>query len=113
MYYAQGFALVLLDRPLFPEPIEAWIHGPVVPALYHEYKGYGSNAIPSPTTIDFKKYSSEERDLLDEVYDMYGQFSAWKLRNMTHDEPPWRETPEGHEISHDSLRTYFKSQVRE
>ena len=31
VYYAQGFALVLLEKPLFPERIEAWIHGPVVP----------------------------------------------------------------------------------
>ncbi|HSX79064.1 MAG TPA: type II toxin-antitoxin system antitoxin SocA domain-containing protein, partial [Candidatus Saccharimonadia bacterium] len=31
VYYAQGFALALLDKPLFPQCIEAWIHGPVVP----------------------------------------------------------------------------------
>jgi uncharacterized phage-associated protein len=37
VYYAQGFALVLLKKPLFPQCIEAWIHGPVVPALYHAY----------------------------------------------------------------------------
>jgi uncharacterized phage-associated protein len=42
MYYAQGFSLVLFNKPLFPERIEAWIHGPVIPAVYHKYKGYGA-----------------------------------------------------------------------
>jgi uncharacterized phage-associated protein len=58
------------------------------------------------------KYDHETRDLLDEVYAVYGQFSAWKLRNMTHQEPPWLTTPEGKEISHDTLRAYFVTQVQ-
>ena len=33
VYYAQGFALALFDKPLFSERIEAWIHGPVYPAV--------------------------------------------------------------------------------
>jgi uncharacterized phage-associated protein len=111
MYYAQGFALALLGKPLFPERLEAWTHGPVVPALYHEYKRYGAEAIPPPQTLDFARYDQETRDLLDEVYAVYGQFAAWKLRNMTHREPPWRDTPEGQEITHDALRAYFKRQV--
>lgn len=111
MYYAQGCALALFDRPLFSEPIEAWIHGPVVPALYHAYKSHGADAIPAPAMLDVAQYDTETRELLDEVYTVYGQFAAWKLRNMTHQEPPWRETPEGQEISHDVLRAYFKMQV--
>ena len=111
MYYAQGFALVLCDKPLFPQCIEAWIYGPVVPALYHEYKSYGTDAIPPPRERDFSKYDQETRDLLDEVYAVYGQFAAWKLRNMTHQEPPWCMTPTGQEITHDALRAYFKTQI--
>jgi uncharacterized phage-associated protein len=110
-YYAQGFALALLDKPLFSEPIEAWIHGPVVPALYHEYKGFGSGALPPPVALDFAKYDLGTRELLDEVYAIYGQFAAWKLRDMTHQEPPWRDTPTGEEITHDALCAYFKTQV--
>lgn len=112
VYYAQGFSLALFDKPLFSERIEAWVHGPVIPALYHEYKGYGAGAIPPPSTLDFSKYDQQTRELLDEVYAVYGQFAAWKLRNMTHQEPPWCHTPEGQEISHEALRAYFKTQVR-
>ena len=111
VYYAQGFALAVLDGPLFPEPIEAWTHGPVVPVLYHEYKGFGSGPIPSPKVLDFAKYPLDTRALLDEVYATYGQFAAWKLREMTHQEPPWRDTPPGEEITRAALRAYFTTQV--
>lgn len=46
----------------------------------------------------------------------YGQFSAVKLMNMTHDELPWKKTfhknPQG-EITYDLLREYFKTQITE
>ncbi len=112
VYYAQGFHLAISDRPLFPEPIKAWIHGPAVPELYQFYKEYGANAIPCPTDIDWNKYDEETRSLLDEVYSVLGQFSAWKLRNMTHEESPWKEASQtGGEITHQSLKDYFKTQL--
>lgn len=112
VYYAQGFHLALHGRPLFPDRIEAWEHGPVVPDLYHAYKGHGAEGIPIPVGFDPERLTGEQRSLLDEVWNVYGQFSAWKLRNMTHEEPPWKETPRGGEISHDSMRCYFKTQLR-
>jgi hypothetical protein len=38
-------------------------------------------------------------------------FSAWKLRNMTHEEPPWKNTPTGEVISHKALAEFFKTQL--
>lgn len=112
VYYAQGFHVALFNKPLFDEPIHAWEHGPVVKSLYHEYKEYGSNAIPIPVGFDCAAhFSNDELELLNEVWNVYGQFSAWKLRNMTHEEPPWKEAVEGAEISRDSLRSYFKTLV--
>jgi len=112
MYYAQGFHLALNDAPLFPEEIEAWIHGPVVPILYHACKKYGSGAIPSPVDTDFPIYPEETRELLDEIYSVFGQFSAWKLRNMTHEEPPWKDAiDEIRIITHESMKEYFKTQI--
>lgn len=114
VYYAQGFSLVLLNRPLFNEPIEAWTHGPVVSSLYDEYKKYGSNTIPIPTDVDFSTYSKEEKELMDEVYDVYGQYSAWRLREMTHEEPPWKDAyadSPGSVIPHDSMKRFFNTLV--
>lgn len=112
MYYAQGFHLALHDTPLFPESIEAWMHGPVVPELYQVYKQYGAGALPLPTGIDFSIYDEETRELLDEVNSVFGQFSAWKLANMTHGEPPWQEAAKDKsEISHEAMKSYFKTQL--
>ena len=40
LYYAQGIHLALNGQPLYPERIEAWQHGPVVPEIYHAFKEY-------------------------------------------------------------------------
>jgi uncharacterized phage-associated protein len=113
-YYAQGFHLALFNEPLFNEPIEAWTHGPVVPELYHSFKSYGANPIDVPNDFDSEVLSSEVCGLLDEIYQVYGQYSPWKLRNMTHDEAPWvqayNQAP-GTTISHDALLEFFKTLV--
>lgn len=115
VYYAQGFSLVLLDKPLFGEKIEAWMHGPVVPDLYRRFKQHGNSALPVPEQLDLAKYTEDEIELLDEVYKVYGQFSAWKLRNMTHEETPWKENyiegVGGFEISADDMVEYFATRV--
>lgn len=114
LYYAQGFHLAIYGSKLFPEDIRAWEHGPVVPEVYHKFKTYGSSAIPVPKgeEMDSSIFNSQQiSELLDEVYTVYGQFSAWKLRNMTHDEAPWQETPRDEVISPDKMQDYFKTQL--
>ena len=111
VYYAQGFHLAIYDTPLFPEPIEAWTHGPVVDGLYQEYKEYNSKPIPCPEDIDPLIYDSQTKDLLDDIYKVFGQYSGWKLREMTHREPPWKNTLPRGIITHDALKSYFKTQI--
>jgi uncharacterized phage-associated protein len=112
VYYAQGFQLALYGTPLFPEPIEAWTNGPVVPVLYEYYQKYGAGAIPYPYDVDFDLYDEKTRSLLDEVYRVFGQFSAWKLRNMTQAEYPWKLAAHtSSEISQQSMKEYFKTQI--
>lgn len=110
-YYSQGFHLALKGSPLFDEQIMAWEHGPVVPVLYDEYKKFGSNAIKNEVAFDDSVLNEDEKELINEVYEVYGQFSAWKLRNMTHDETPWNNTKRSLEISRDELTNYFTTQV--
>ena len=113
VYYAQGFHLALYDKALFNEPIEAWTHGPVVPALYRKYKDFGAGAIPIPRDMDFSIYDEQTKELLNDIFEVFGQFSAWKLRNMTHTEPPWKDasTCANEIISHESMKEYFKTRL--
>lgn len=105
LYYAQGCYLAIYDKPLFDDPIEAWQHGPVIPSVYHEYKRYGGQGIEF-TGYDGKIDQDTESFLID-VYNTWGQYSAWGLRNMTHQEDPWKNTPEDSVIPQDAIKKYF------
>lgn len=110
VYYAQGFHLALHNKPLFSEPIVHWEHGPVVEDLYHKLKTYTSK--PVPVDNDFEPssvFTDEQLALIADVNKVYGQFSAWKLRDMTHMESPWMSTGSGQEISHQALKEHFKT----
>jgi len=114
VYYAQGFYLAMMDSPLFNEPIEAWEHGPVCVPLYHEYKNFGSNPIPVPVDVDaYSIFNEKTHEILDMVHKYYGQFSAWKLRNLTHADTPWITAYNNGraEITHKSMMDYFKTQL--
>ena len=111
LYYAQGFHLALCEKPLFGEPIKAWQYGPVVPEVYYNYKKYGTNAIPHPDDFDIEQYDPETRELLDEVYEVYGQYTAPTLMRFTHTEPPWKATPINEEINHSLMKGYFETQL--
>jgi uncharacterized phage-associated protein len=93
LYYAQGHHFAERHRPLFTESIQAWSHGPVVPDVYHEYKGCGSATIELPDEDPFTwdYVDSETAEFLSRVWNTYGDFSAGRLRRMTHEEPPWRD----------------------
>lgn len=111
-YYAQGFYAALFGKPLFNESIEAWTHGPVVPDLYHVYKEHGSGSIPPPGDFDSSVLAPEELGLIQEVFEVFGQFSAWKLRNMTHEEAPWVDHARlASVIPFEDIESYFKTRL--
>jgi len=117
LYYAQGFHMALFGgTALFPGAIQAWDHGPVSPDIYHRFKGYGRDPIPVQPDADDIGLTDDQKELLNDVWNAYGQFSAWKLRNMTHDEAPWKNTYRDgkgrfSEIPPDALLNYFRTQV--
>lgn len=111
VYYTQGFHLALFDAPLFNEDLVAWEHGPVVADLYHELKGFGSSEVIIEDAIN-TEIDTDKMDLINEINKVYGQFSAWKLRDMTHNESPWQSTESGKVITHDKLSVYFKTQLK-
>jgi uncharacterized phage-associated protein len=111
LYYAQGFNLAITGKPLFDEPIINWRHGPVVEDLYHAYKHYGSHPIPKPPEMNFDIYSAKTKELLNDIHEIFGQFSAWKLRSMTREEPPCKNSQIKDVISLEAMTGYFKTQL--
>ncbi len=107
LYYAQGTFYAMTGKKLFNDPIVAWRHGPVVVDVYHEYKENGASGIEFDEPFEFSEYNEETNGILEEVYEYFGQYSAWKLRNMTHEERPWKETNLNEEISPEVIRDFF------
>lgn len=87
VYYAQAWAMALLGRPLFAEPVEAWAHGPVVNAVYQEYKPCGFESLPPSKRKP--EFAPEERVVLEDVLAVYGEHSATFLEGLSHAERPW------------------------
>lgn len=107
VYYAQGFHLAWYEEPLFGEQIEAWAHGPVVRPLYFKFQEYGAYPIPTPDGFDPALVDDHTKAVLEEVYAVYGQFSAWGLRNLTHEEDPWKDTARNAVIPQEAMKNYF------
>ncbi len=92
LYYAQGHHLAQYGTSLFPEQIEAWSHGPVVASVYGSYKDFGSAPVVSKDfNFNWDNFTPEQHRYLATIWNSYGGFTAAKLRNMTHDEAPWKE----------------------
>lgn len=114
LYYCQGFSIVILGRALFDETIEAWTHGPVVRDLYPLFKKYGNGIIEKFTDGEPSTLTEEEKKLIDEVYEVYGSYSAWKLRNLTHNETPWMnaESKNDKTITYQAMLDFFPSLMK-
>lgn len=116
LYYIQGYFIAVFDKQLFDNDIEAWQYGPVVREMYNHFKDNGASSIKIDKNAPIAKLNNDEESLFNEVLNEYGQYSAIKLMNMTHEELPWvktfNENPQG-VISVELMKEYFKTQIIE
>jgi uncharacterized phage-associated protein len=113
-YYTQGLCTSMRGLSLFGERVCAWDHGPVVESLYHQYKVHKAEAIPVVADFDASGIHEADQKAISDIIEHFGQFSAWGLRGMTHNEPPWAEAyrrASGSEISVQSMIDFFRPQV--
>lgn len=115
-YIAHGFALAINKRPLIDESVEAWKYGPVIPSLYRRLKHFGSNPVTgrvkSHPFRGHDELSSNDRQLIDLVFQKYGHFTGGQLSHLTHRPgTPWAETYEpnsyGMDIDDAVIRTHY------
>ena len=114
VYYVQGFHLAMHDAAIFPDNIVPWQYGPAIADLYQYYKEHGSGVISPDAEYRYTtEPTAQQQELMGEVFDIYGQFSAWKLKEMTHEETPWKEAVRAElpEISLAEMKAYFKQQL--
>lgn len=94
-YYSQAWSLAWTEQPIFDEDFEAWANGPVCPALFNEHRGlflcdetYFPKGNPDNLTED-------QKDTISIILRDYGKMSPYELRELTHNEDPWKNARGG------------------
>lgn len=117
LYYAQAWRLALADEPLFSERLEAWVHGPVVPPVYGDFKAWSWQ--PILAEVASPALPSDVVEHLDDVLTAYGGFTGVQLERMTHSEEPWiiarrglpPDAASNNEIQHSDMKTFYKKRL--
>ena len=93
-YYAQAWALVWDDKPLFDEDFEAWANGPVCRELFFKTQGNYSVSADDETG-GMGNLTDNEKDTINQILNHYGNHNAQWLSQLTHMEDPWNKAREG------------------
>ncbi|TAF05170.1 MAG: DUF4065 domain-containing protein [Nostocales cyanobacterium] len=117
VYYAQAWYLALYGQPLFAEDFEAWVHGPVIPDLYQEYKKFGWK--PILKDVEEPTFSDQVHEFLKELTEVYFGCDAFELEQMTHREYPWieargnipQDAPSNAIISKEAMKEYYQKRA--
>ena len=136
LYYAQAWSMVVRGTDLFPEELQAWRLGPVVPVVYKHCKNNEANpgiasCLPSQSQEKYRllplddfegipDVSASIADFLANVWESYKFHSALALHKQTHTESPWlnawgdraKEETSNQRIEPDAMIRYFDSVVK-
>ena len=112
-HYAYGYTLGAgLDEALGPGlAFEAWEHGPVCRPIWSTFRAYGALPIPAVPVEEAPAYPAPVAALLGDVIDIYGQLTAWELREQSHRERPWMEA-KGGLIAPSAIREHFAQRLK-
>lgn len=87
-YYAQAWFYTLKGIRLMNTDFQAWVHGPVAPDIYDKLKCFGFSGIRLA-----EKYcgviEDDDLELLESVWETYGDSTGNALEALTHTEKPW------------------------
>ena len=102
LFYVQSWYFKYRGKPLFDDTFCRWNYGPVIPSIYHEFKGYGAGLIQAPgSTIaprataqnpyafevvvpEINWNDTDAVGFIEEAIRVYGPHSGWQLSQMTH-----------------------------
>lgn len=124
-YYLQSYFLAAYNEPLFDNDFQAWVHGPVIPELYHQYKQFGYKPIlREDLNTDYidgfeSKFKPDEMELIADVINFYMPKNGWELEMLTHAELPWQEArgempsdePSTNTINKATMQKYYSQYI--
>ncbi|WP_273283209.1 Panacea domain-containing protein [Pseudooceanicola atlanticus] len=83
-YIAHGWHLEMRGQPLFPNRIEAWQYGPVIPDVYRDFRRQGINVQGPVGTVLNAPIAPDDEHLLEQIYASYGNLAPFQLSDITH-----------------------------
>jgi uncharacterized phage-associated protein len=87
LYYCQVWHQANYRRPLFPDRIEAWANGPVLPEFWEQHRNeFIVRKVASSVAL-----TAFDQALVDAVLMRYDQYTGVQLSQLTHKETPWIE----------------------
>jgi len=82
LYFVNGWFLETQEgRDLFQNKFEAWTWGPVMPNVYHAFKGYGKSPITGAMASNLKL---PIEPLIIQVLRIYGSLDGVAMSMLTH-----------------------------
>jgi uncharacterized phage-associated protein len=120
LYFCQAWSLALRGTPLFVDDIEAWTYGPVVRAVYREYRQWGDDLIPPNAPPAPRDLGEDDQLFIDSIWHDLRHLSGKELKKMTHEPGPWKDTwgdrdpgDTSEEIIRQNLmRDHFRREIR-
>lgn len=119
VFYCQAYSLAWFKTPMFGDPVEAWVHGPVIRSLWNLHKRLFSftaaDLKAKDPTADSSRLTSTDRRVVRSILNSVGALSGLDLRDRTHDEAPWidafDETEAWHstEITQQAMQEYYSA----
>ncbi|WP_337186146.1 Panacea domain-containing protein [Phenylobacterium sp.] len=124
IYFAQGWYLAFVGKPITSHKAHAWQYGPVYPLVYKAFPGAGSRPLDGLITDKITaepyraNFTDDEEALIEWIVDEYGKLHAFDLSRRTHaDDGPWKAAIDRSgtysEIPDSDLQSYFRQFVRD
>ncbi len=116
VYIGFGWCWAYLTEEIFTDRIEAWKHGPVVPAVYYTFRDQGYNIKDQASYVRTPYINPEPleeniQDILEWVDKEYGNVDSRTVSLLTHERgTPWDLSYDGSpnkEIPKDMIKDYY------
>lgn len=117
IYLAYSYTLVILNQKLFDNEFYAYVHGPIVKAIYSQYQDYGLSEIGK---INIKpKFDADTEDALEQIWQVYGKYDGIELESIVRQTTPWQKARQGIsnldgrgcKISQQDIADYFSTKI--
>ncbi len=89
-----------------------WSHGPAAPEVYCKYAKFRNNPVTEDKNF-INVFDRETEDLLTDVYEVFGCYSALGLRRRSLEEDPVKNTEFGEVVPNESIKDFFKKEYIE